>query len=342
MNDLDLLFLVDENVKSYSPISHYDAEITCQASRIVKTDLFGTKNHLFFVLSKKENGKWVDIYKSEVVMDAGANPKWKPFKLNWTRLTDKSDLMTCIKFSCYDRASILHNSLLGSFEYSLVELIHRGKHGIPSQLISSDRRGRQLLTGLVALQFHIIKYVSPLGDDTVINTTRNIVLLGTGESGKSTFFKHVTIAGDELVDFNRTWKNTCLGNGLRLVAYLTQVMNEKHISLKDTKYQPLFDKLLHLDDNIFLKLDAVLDASMASDIQDMWYAELKSVWYKYRFSGYQGIHRSGHEMFLDKYVELFNAEYIDKSTILRSYCKTVGQIEYAVTRNNVKLNFIDT
>ncbi len=90
--------------------------------RINKMDWFGSADG-YFVISKPtlDHRDLIPVYKSEVIYNS-LTPKWSPVTLNLNKVCN-GDMNRVLQFDCYDWNRAMNHRLIGSFRFTIRELL---------------------------------------------------------------------------------------------------------------------------------------------------------------------------------------------------------------------------
>jgi copine 1/2/3 len=109
----------------------------CEISKLSKRHLLAQSNPYFKIFKKSENGKWINVYKSDVIKST-LNPIYDTITLDLNSFCDeKSD--SKILFEVWD-SSFLSEYLTGSFTTSLNELLNTKEFNIVNDKYKNENR----------------------------------------------------------------------------------------------------------------------------------------------------------------------------------------------------------
>ena len=239
------------------------------------------------------------------------------------------------------------NKLIGSFQINLEALgdaaFSRSTLSFPltkSTLV--NRRGKE--TGKIIIELSIdnpqtvsVKNIYP---------ALNVVLLGSGSSGKSTFFKQINLLKCGRFDTKTLHdaQNIMVSNCIRLLIQLILFIRANNIIIPAlAERASIIDHVVNLSEDCFLKLSFYLSSEIAQQIQDLWNdnPELNQVLHRYNYA-MQSVPVESAD-YLGRFVELYESFELEQIGFIKTRLKTVGLCEVNVGNwNEIDIHIFDT
>lgn len=169
-----------------------------------------------------------------------------------------------------------------------------------------------------------------------------LLLLGAGESGKSTIFKQMKIIHED--GFNeeerRLFKDVIYGNILSSIRVLINAANTMNIPFKNEEAKKMAESLMKIPETqIVLSASSILTPELGKNIKTIWEDEAIQKAFDRR-SEYQLTDSA--DYYLDAIERIAQKDYIPtEQDVLRSRVKTVGIVEADFMVEGYKFKMVD-
>ncbi|EFC37220.1 predicted protein [Naegleria gruberi] len=180
-----------------------------------------------------------------------------------------------------------------------------------------------------------------LRDDRLNDSEIKLLLLGAGESGKSTLFKQIRIIHDggynehELLGF----VDTIHSNVLQSMQALIQASHDLNIPIENPENRQKAAKILELQNDSLLNINKVYNEAFANDLKDLWEdAGIQTV-YKRR-NEFQLLDST--EYFYTNLKRISQKDYVpNQQDVLHCRIKTTGVVQLRFEIDELKMLLID-
>lgn len=168
-----------------------------------------------------------------------------------------------------------------------------------------------------------------------------ILLVGSGESGKSTLYKQLRlISGEEFSELDRiSYKSIIQANivtGIKALVLATQTLN---FPIENELNRQIAQKIKEIDMDFVLKIEKNYTAELAKEIETLWKDPSIQKAYEHR-SSFQLVDNT--EYFLENIKLYSDSQYVPtEKDILKCRLKTTGISEMDIKLNSKNLHVID-